>query len=95
MVKAYYRYRHAQAFGVVASPSCNPCGTADGLEVFTGGLENVQCWRVRQGVQVRPRQPRRRRAVYSTFAASRTRRTIARKLSLSNATRKETSSVRA
>jgi hypothetical protein len=53
MVKAYYRYEHAQQFGVIAAPGCNICSDNDGVRLYTGSLENVNGWHVRTGELVR------------------------------------------
>lgn len=49
MVKAYLRYEHSAQFGVVASGACGICFDADGKTLYSGGLENVNAWRIRQG----------------------------------------------
>ena len=53
MVKAYLRYDFAGAFGVITS-AANPEFDADGKHIFTGALENVSVWNMKQGTQVRP-----------------------------------------
>jgi hypothetical protein len=51
MVKAYLRYEHAGAFGVISS-GCNVLYDASGKQLFTGALENIAAWNIRQGSQV-------------------------------------------
>lgn len=51
MVKAYLRYEHTGAFGVVSS-GCNVVYDASGKQLFTGALENIAAWNIRQGTQV-------------------------------------------
>lgn len=53
MVKAYLRYDFAGAFGVITS-AANPEFDADGKQLFTGALENVSVWNMKQGTQVGP-----------------------------------------
>lgn len=48
MVKAYLRYEHAAAFGVISS-GCNVLYDASGKQLFTGALENIAIWNIRQG----------------------------------------------
>lgn len=48
MVKAYLRYEHAAAFGVISS-GCNVLYDASGKQLFTGALENIAIWNLRQG----------------------------------------------
>lgn len=52
MVKAYLRYEHSAAFGVISS-SANVLYDASGKQLVTGALENIALWNVRQGSQVR------------------------------------------
>lgn len=52
MVKAYLRYEHSGAFGVISSGSCNILFDAAGKQVFTGALESISAWSIRQGTQV-------------------------------------------
>ena len=52
-MKSYLRYGHAQAFGVVASPACHICTDGEQATLFTGALESVHAWNVRQGTLVR------------------------------------------
>ena len=52
-MKAYLRYNHAQAFGVVASAACNIISSDDDSVVYTGALETVHARSVRQGTLVR------------------------------------------
>jgi hypothetical protein len=51
MVKAYLRYEHAGAFGVISS-GCNVLYDESGRQLFTGALENIAAWNIRQGSQV-------------------------------------------
>jgi hypothetical protein len=51
MVKAYLRYEHAGAFGVISS-GCNVLYDASGRQLYTGALENIAAWNIRQGSQV-------------------------------------------
>lgn len=46
-MKAYLRYEHHDAFGLIASPNCNAVVHPDGT-VFTGALESVLRWSVRR-----------------------------------------------
>jgi len=58
MVKAYLRYEHAAQFGVTASSACNVGFSADAKTVYSGALEDVNAWNLRQGTLVRFRPPR-------------------------------------
>ena len=51
MVKAYQRYVPAGAWGVVAS-ACSIAFDASGKLLWTGCLEDVVLWNVKQGAQV-------------------------------------------
>ena len=51
MVKAYLRYEHARAFGVVASPEASPVYDASGKHLVTAALERLAVWDVRRGVE--------------------------------------------
>lgn len=55
MVKAYLRYEHAAAFGVISS-GCNVLYDASGKHLYTGALENIAVWNIRQGSLVRQQQ---------------------------------------
>jgi hypothetical protein len=51
MVKAYLRYEHAEAYGVISS-GCNVLFDSTGRQLFTGALESIAAWNIRQGSQV-------------------------------------------
>jgi hypothetical protein len=51
MVKAYLRYEHAGAYGVISS-GCNVLFDSTGKQLFTGALESIAAWNIRQGSQV-------------------------------------------
>lgn len=63
MVKAYLRYEHAGAFGVISS-GCNVLYDSSGKQLFTGALENITAWNIRQGSQVRQRASNGRLGMY-------------------------------
>ena len=48
MVKAYLRYEFTGAFGVISSNAA-PQYDASGKTLFTGSLENVSVWNIKQG----------------------------------------------
>ena len=52
MVKAYLRYEFTGAFGVISS-NASPVYDASGKNLFTGSLENVSLWNIKQGNLVR------------------------------------------
>ena len=52
MVKAYLRYEFTGAFGVISS-NASPVFDASGKTLFTGSLENVSLWNIKQGNLVR------------------------------------------
>eukprot|EP00798_Chlamydomonas_sp_ICE-L_P003607 gene3607-13691_t len=56
MVKAYLRYEATGVFGVICS-SANPVYAADGKTLFTGCLENVSHWNLKQGELVKSLAP--------------------------------------
>lgn len=53
MVKAYLRYEARDAWGVISTTNCNIAFDATGKLLFTGCLENVGVWNVKQGALVR------------------------------------------
>jgi hypothetical protein len=55
MVKAYLRYEHAGAFGVISS-NANVVYDASGKQVISGALESISFWNIRQGSQVSRQQ---------------------------------------
>eukprot|EP00913_Durusdinium_trenchii_P028021 g26272.t1 len=54
MVKAYLRFEHDKAVGVVTSRECNVAFDETGRFALTGAVESVGIWNLRQGVQERP-----------------------------------------
>eukprot|EP00879_Flechtneria_rotunda_P014523 GHRR01015177.1.p1 GENE.GHRR01015177.1~~GHRR01015177.1.p1 ORF type:complete len:678 (+),score=232.06 GHRR01015177.1:75-2036(+) len=69
MVKAYLRYEHSGAFGVISS-SANILYDASGKQLFTGALENILLWNIRQGSQVASLSPETPSSSTSTKAAA-------------------------
>jgi hypothetical protein len=53
MVKAYLRYELSNTWGVITSKS-NICYDRHGKYLFTGSLERVAVWDVKQAILVRP-----------------------------------------
>lgn len=53
MVKAYLRYEPAAVFGVVASVECNVCYDNTGKLLFTGALEQLCVWNLKQGLCIK------------------------------------------
>jgi hypothetical protein len=51
MVKAYLRYEPAGTFGVISS-GCNVLFDSSGRQLFSGALEGIATWSLRQGTQV-------------------------------------------
>ncbi|CAK9018890.1 WD repeat-containing protein 3 [Durusdinium trenchii] len=51
MVKAYLRFEHDKAVGVVTSRECNVAFDETGRFALTGAVESVGIWNLRQGVQ--------------------------------------------
>jgi hypothetical protein len=54
MVKLYLRYSLGATFGVIGSSNCNVVYDATGNQCFTGALEQVNVWNLRQQSLVRP-----------------------------------------
>ncbi|KAL4186995.1 hypothetical protein AMTRI_Chr09g16650 [Amborella trichopoda] len=57
MVKAYLRYEAGAVFGVVASAESNICYDCSGKLLFSGALENLSVWNVKQGLCVKALAP--------------------------------------
>ncbi|XP_049936725.1 uncharacterized protein LOC116265493 [Nymphaea colorata] len=53
MVKAYLRYEPAAVFGVVASVESNVCYDNTGKLLFTGALEQLCVWNLKQGLCIK------------------------------------------
>lgn len=53
MVKAYLRYESRDTWGVITTSTCNIAFDGTGKLLYTGCLENVGVWNVRQGALVR------------------------------------------
>ncbi len=51
MVKAYLRYEHAAAFGIIAS-NANIVYDHSGKLLISAALENINVWNARQGTLV-------------------------------------------
>jgi hypothetical protein len=52
-MKSYYRYAPTQTVGVINAPEANVAFDFTGKLAFTGGLQNVSVWNLRQASQVR------------------------------------------
>lgn len=52
MIKSYYRYSPDKTVGVITSPECNVVFDYTGKLAFTGALQNVGVWNIRQANQV-------------------------------------------
>lgn len=50
MVKSYFRYEPAAAFGVIASVEANITYDSSGKHLLAPALEKIGVWHVRQGV---------------------------------------------
>lgn len=51
-MKSYLRYEPKKQFGVIASPQCNVQYDYTGNLAFTGAIQEVCCWNLRQGTMV-------------------------------------------
>lgn len=51
-MKSYLRYEPKKQFGVIASPQCNAQYDYTGNLAFTGAIQEVCGWNLRQSVQV-------------------------------------------
>ena len=52
MVQSYSRYEPETAFGVIAAPNCNIVHDFSGNLAFTGALQSVAVWNLRQAAQI-------------------------------------------
>ena len=52
MMKSYLRYEPKSQFGVIASPQCNVQYDYTGNLAFTGAIQEVCVWNLRQATQV-------------------------------------------
>jgi hypothetical protein len=51
-MKSYYRYEPERALGVITASDCNAIFDSTGKLAFTGSLQNVGVWNLRQASQV-------------------------------------------
>jgi hypothetical protein len=47
-MKSYYRYVPDQSLGVISSPDCNAIFDSTGKLAFTGNIQKVAVWNLRQ-----------------------------------------------
>lgn len=52
MMKSYLRFEPKKSFGVISSPQCNVIYDFTGNLAFTGAVQDVCVWNLRQASQV-------------------------------------------
>lgn len=52
-MKSYFRYGPEHSLGVISSPECNAIYDYTGKIAFTGALQSIGMWNLRQGSQIR------------------------------------------
>jgi hypothetical protein len=51
-MKSYFRYSPSQNLGIISSPDCNAIFDTTGKLAFTGAVQGLSVWNLRQASQV-------------------------------------------